>query len=706
MIEDVLAKELSSKASRISLLLILCSQRIRSTSNVKRVVKKWYRLKHSDVGGVSTSQWLVGLNYSLQSKKRILPDKTWIEKLNTFGLKRAFVDITKCTIGGIPTKAPLKPLPTLIHVRSALNDTFTLPSVKSFSGWVRRGLTFLEIANVLDLSELMVKQFEEDGVSQSCVVSSDMPPLKVIHAIKILLVSIVHSEQEEVTAASSIPVIPVQEAIVEPDNAELDKSLLKMQPAESMNQDDIAAVYLKAYGEKAAKKDGARIPVELWDGHLFRHYFPSLQYDYLIHGRALEVLREKFLFRMMLLSSLRSFANYLTTQYGTSWLGFYLTHRKTYRLGKSRKRKREARVVGDVVATRKFHALKHDMNKGFEALIRLSCSTSWEWKDGSSLLYWRWASDIRESARDGLPLFINKKLPRWTRKQRLPKESFMVEKMESKFKKVMDMRYVEDGTVVSMINCFAVAKGEDDIRLVYDGTKSGLNDCLWAPNFFLPSVDSMLMNVDAQTWCADLDLTDMFLNYPLHKSLIAYSGVDYTAILKSETTIWKRWLRMFMGLKSSPYVTCKMFGWTIDVILGDRWDQLNPFRWDSVIANLPGMQSYDPSKPRISKMCEGSIAAALEAYVDDLRLMGSSELICHAATSRAAKVLQYLGQQNASRKYRPPHVRPGPWCGSFVANHEGSVWVYTSQEKWEKAKSFIIELNSLIQDEGLNEIDF
>ena len=401
--------------------------------------------------------------------------------------------------------------------------------------------------------------------------------------------------------------------------------------------------------------------------------------------------------RYLLISSIKSLTNYLAVQYGSGWLGFYLSQRKLHSDRNTNKRKRKSELVGEVVERQRFQLLKRDMCCGFEALTRLARASCWEWDAGSSLLFWRWPREIREAARDGFPLFIRKKLPRWIRKQRLPKEIYMQEKMAIKFKKVMNKGYVGDGTVLSMINCFAVAKGEDDIRLVYDGTKSGLNDSLWAPNFFLPSVDSMLMHIDKNTWCADLDLSEMFLNYPLHKALVPYSGVDYSAVLNSEGVVWKRWLRMFMGLTSSPYITCKMFSWTIDIIMGDRWDSANPFHWDSVMLNLPGMTTYDPSKPRVAKLCLGVIAAALEAYVDDLRVMGQSELACHSATSRAAKILQYLGQQNATRKYRPPHVRPGPWCGSFVAMESSSVWVYTSQIKWDKARKFIFELHALLE---------
>ena len=60
--------------------------------------------------------------------------------------------------------------------------------------------------------------------------------------------------------------------------------------------------------------------------------------------------------------------------------------------------------------------------------------------------------------------------------------------------------------VLSLTNYFAVPKkGEKDIRMVYDGTMSGLNAAVWASNFYMPSVDSVLMLFcDADSWFSDI----------------------------------------------------------------------------------------------------------------------------------------------------------------------------------------------------------
>ena len=48
--------------------------------------------------------------------------------------------------------------------------------------------------------------------------------------------------------------------------------------------------------------------------------------------------------------------------------------------------------------------------------------------------------------------------------------------------------------IKSLIKFFHV--GEDDIRIVYDVTANKLNDCVWVPSFWLPTVDSLLRVVN------------------------------------------------------------------------------------------------------------------------------------------------------------------------------------------------------------------
>jgi len=67
--------------------------------------------------------------------------------------------------------------------------------------------------------------------------------------------------------------------------------------------------------------------------------------------------------------------------------------------------------------------------------------------------------------------------------------------------------------VKSLTFCFAVPKGESDIHMVYNGTKSGLNNSLWVPWVPLATIETHLRAVLPSTFMADLDIGEMFLNF-------------------------------------------------------------------------------------------------------------------------------------------------------------------------------------------------
>jgi len=72
--------------------------------------------------------------------------------------------------------------------------------------------------------------------------------------------------------------------------------------------------------------------------------------------------------------------------------------------------------------------------------------------------------------------------------------------------------------------------GMNDIRMVYDGTKSGLNDSIWVPSFPLPTVDTMLRAVTYDTVTSAFDIGDCFLNLVLHDTMQKLCGIDLTKV--------------------------------------------------------------------------------------------------------------------------------------------------------------------------------
>lgn len=335
-----------------------------------------------------------------------------------------------------------------------------------------------------------------------------------------------------------------------------------------------------------------------------------------------------------------------------------------------------------------------DLGAGRDAIQRIAKASWWEWCDGSRPLHWKWPKWYREVIRDGLKVWFKETPKFWRRPQAPGKNKMEHESMKRKLGKVRDRRYLIPGNVDSLTSFFAVPKGVDDIRMVYDGTKSGLNDVIWVPRFSLPTVNSLLRAIESDTHMADFDIGECFLNFVLHESMQALCGVDLTEYFGSGKILWERWARAAMGLKSSPYQAVQAVLVAKDVVLGERRDPGNAYRWDSVRLNLPGSEKYDPTLPWVSKIRleDGKIACDLFIYVDDGRVTGPTKDECWKATRQAASRLNSLGVQEAPRKRRWSSRTPGAWAGSIVESTKDGVMVMVDEEKWDKSRRYIGEI--------------
>ena len=333
---------------------------------------------------------------------------------------------------------------------------------------------------------------------------------------------------------------------------------------------------------------------------------------------------------------------------------------------------------------------------GLEACARAGQTTWWNWDKGSAIFFWRWPPDYQETARIGLAPMFNAKAP--TNRDRQPPygEEETKQKVRSKLQAVIDKGYIEITDielVEAMMFMFHVPKGETDIRMVYDGTKSGLNDALYSPWFALPTVDTMTRWVLAGSWLADNDYGEQFLNYPLHPDLRKYCGVDLSQLFSDEEgenagkPCVGTWKRNAMGLKSSPHNSVQASLRAKRLVLGDPSDPENPFAWDKVTLNLPGMEDYNPTQPWILKTRkDGLHAADICQYVDDVRIIAPTEELAWLCSSRMAKGLCWLGLQDAARKRRSPSKDPGAWAGATVSTEGGVVTKGVTQARWDKVK--------------------
>jgi hypothetical protein len=343
-----------------------------------------------------------------------------------------------------------------------------------------------------------------------------------------------------------------------------------------------------------------------------------------------------------------------------------------------------------------------DIEAGSDAVVRAARSSWWEWSDGSRPFHWRWPAEYIETIRDGLPVYFIQKPPRYTKAQQDIKEKNIKESVLKKLKKVRGRRYIAPGHVEALICFFEVPKGDCDIRMVYNRSKSGLNECMWVPRFILPTIHTHLRGVGPDTFMLDVDLGEFFLNFMLHPTIRPLTGVDFTKYFPktNESKVWEPWQRAAMGLRSSPYQAVQGMAFAEEFIRGDRRDPDNIFRWDSVVFNLPGSDKYDPALPWVYKVrwSDDKIAVDVFGFVDDFRQTGNSRKEAWLAGRQVASRSNHLGIQDASRKRRDGSAAPGAWTGSIVRTGEAGVFLLISGDKWDKTKVMLQEMLDMVQN--------
>lgn len=351
--------------------------------------------------------------------------------------------------------------------------------------------------------------------------------------------------------------------------------------------------------------------------------------------------------------------------------------------------------------------MSFDVSKGLLVIGQILQSTWWEWNKGSSLLFWRWnGSDQIRAARDGMPIFVQSSLPRSDRKVKMPKFSDADRPLvAAKINGMIQKGYLELGKVRTSLHYFAVPKGADDIRIVYDGTSCGLNESLWSPNFFLPTARTAELLLSFGSWMADVDFGEFFHNFHMDERIRQHSGVnvkplapfiDSAGQINSPGAPQLRWSRLFMGMMPSPYNSVRHYYWGEEFARGDISDTLtNPFGYDQIVLNLPGGEGYDPTSPKIYKWNSKRrcISGDVVAFVDDVRITASSKEMCHEVHRQFTSRMQYLGFQDAPRKFRPPsQTNAGAWTGTIFSVGSKVISKTVSQEKWNKGRSIVAEL--------------
>ena len=684
----------------------------------------WTSLSHVQVGGVLKGSWKIGNSKQwndwtrLQRKSEVTP-----------GVR----DILDSTLSGTPVEKQRWSSGCISNMdtipRSSISSVRVLaPSVFSTTGWCTRSLGVDEIMHSFDLDFAVRKQMK-NHYTTSTLPFLAQPPAKVIFramegaranpplAGKRSLDDMRSSDRDfdsppaKLARAVSTAIDNTMGAPCIPPSHE--PSPLRGPPSDFPSKDPSHA---SPQGEastaqaKAAKADDAPVDEDEWNARAAQGIFPD-GFDNSLFSpqrRGFDAVR-KLMMRFYNRNLRHSFVRYLKQRYG-KWEKL---RKKTFSNRKSGRVGEEEQI--------KLNLLK-DLEIGREALTRASLSTFMDWKGGSTIYFWRWPDDYQKQVRDGLAVYISGDLPSYWAKQRFPDDFTKQQQMRQKLSKVCESlvhplsydehrAYIASGYIASLTGCFGVPK-VDDIRLVYDASKSKLNDALWAPNFMLPDIDSVLNNCTLTSWFGDIDLGEMFLNYFLDPKLRPYAGVDVTGLadllkdipLEDHKRLLMRWERSLMGLKPSPYNCTRTFAWSEDFIRGNRHDHTNPFMWDKVIMNLPGQSDYNPALPWVFRYdsVNQKVAAFFKTYVDDIRTGDSTEAACVRTTHVVASRINYLGQQDAPRKRRKISQTPGAWSGAMVLVEEGDgLYVTCSQEKWDKTRAIIARILESHEEGGV-----
>jgi len=473
--------------------------------------------------------------------------------------------------------------------------------------------------------------------------------------------------------------------------------------------------------DKAAKADDAKVNVAMWDNRITM-IWP--------HAHLLVAALRTLLLRRQQRLMYLEFQRYLRRKYGPVRDTYFSLIGRIYDLFFCNRTdggstysytQRDAShflveigKIRETLKTSKYYQLRTDVLRGTEGLHGFCESSFFSWNRGSSLFFWRWHPGLQRVARDGFPAQITAALPTSYKKSRPPKAN-VYNKILSKLVKSLSRGYLIPepfSKINNLIDFFAVPKAED-IRLVQNGSSCGLNKSVWASNFWLPNASSMTRVLGFNYKAVDLDLGEMFLNFPLHKKLVSYSGMDLTPykrdlnefikaskVKEKTNNLYVVNGRNWMGLRPSPEWSCRFYYLAEEFIRGNERETQNPLRWDKVVLNLIGNANFNPSLPNVFKWNEQAqrLAGEIKAYVDDLRALGWSLehawRIAHLIASR----LQFLGIQDAARKRR---IDQGPWAGAIYLANANSIQKTVTKEKWQKARNYIIDIQACL-DQDLN----
>ena len=444
---------------------VLAKTRLRSFRFLPGLL--WHKLHHHrDCGGVSNFSFQIGISSTLSWNPSLSSEHGW-----------ELPDILEPAHGGLDCLPPSRSL-YLLASRS-LSDFIQAPSVFSSGGWVHRHLLPSEVLRVFDVPKVLDGEILA-GFNADTWSGGDFDFNDIVTSVpgKICLCLMKHlGFSYDTLPSSTAPLI----------SSDLDYTTLIKGDFNPVSEEQTDVV-------KSVKADDAEVPIGLWNKQIFIGSSLGIDYDPSIHDKPLEVLRELWAMRWYRKRLFHSFSSYMRKQHGINWAHALVSARRS-RLTNNL----EIRLDGEV---------------GCDALSRAINARWWTWDFGSTLIFWRWPTEVIKEARDGSRLpwkFFP--MPSYKVPQKYPKDHIEKSLMIQKVLVPINRGYIAPGRVKSLSGFFSVPKGPTDIRLVYDMTKCGLNKCLWSPRFYLPCPDSLFDSIEYDSFMSDIDQGEMFLNY-------------------------------------------------------------------------------------------------------------------------------------------------------------------------------------------------
>ena len=171
---------------------------------------------------------------------------------------------------------------------------------------------------------------------------------------------------------------------------------------------------------------------------------------------------------------------------------------------------------------------------GLDALRR-SANASWfKWLAGSAPFFWNWGKRYHRLIRDGQPHYTTGPFLPFSKPQQRLKDLAKHELMQDKVVQVRKQDCILPGKITGGTQFFCVDMGLDNIWMVYNGTSCGLNKVLWAPRLGLSTIKQTIRALLPGYLQCDLNVSEQFLNYPLHMDLREYLGVDVSGVRSSD----------------------------------------------------------------------------------------------------------------------------------------------------------------------------